>query len=507
VRSRSAVRKPTDNLDRGGGKSSMKLLALPNNLLMHPAVPAAAWTAIAAVSVYAYFFIQISVNTFIKSDGYYWIAYVIKPFIENGFSWEQIWYIRRSGDHLQPLTKALYLANTRYFDLDLKLFGAIGYFCLLGTTILFFAHFVTHHRQRIAQSVHAEWLAVVFFILLHFVFFNYNATVHYGYALIMVNTLYSVFIPAVFIVLFDRYLIGKSTRLIWVAVSALMVAGVGNTNLLYLLTAICTSAAVLIMQFYDSAVRRRAVKVTLILIAVVALQKMAMAVLAQPVGRFHDGISSLQSNVIVYGKALILALGTTVITPQQLAMVFGIKNNTDILLAIGTVFLALVLMIYFIYFSTDGFKRSTIPIFFFTLYFATVVGIILKRGPTFGETCTLFPRYVKNYNLIYVGLLWICMSFIADPKRDWRRTFSMIVATVFLLVNLAFLTSSMLQSKYVVKANRSVRAIIENAVGGHPETISSLPVWAKPAGWKDHDLIAVQQFLKTHHLTFFGDRQ
>jgi hypothetical protein len=225
----------------------------------------------------AYNFIDSNINTYIKNDGYYWVEHVIKPFLKNGFSWDQIFYTRGRGDHFQPLTKALYLLNAYKFKLDLKLFGIIGYVSLLISTLLMVFHYIRQNLINSKISLDRRLLTIILVILFYFIFFNFNSTTQYGYELILVNTLYSLLIPIAFIILFDRYLTGHKIQLIWIVTAAFIVAIIGSTNLLYLAAALGTSIIILFLRFNDKVIKKRTINLIIGLIIIIFAQKIFFA--------------------------------------------------------------------------------------------------------------------------------------------------------------------------------------------------------------------------------------
>jgi hypothetical protein len=88
----------------------------------------AGWIVFTAASVNTLLFVLLYTNPIIVADDWYFLSAFLRPALEGNLEFSDFFVYRGSGDHVQPLHKAILLMELNWFNLDYTPSAVIGVF-------------------------------------------------------------------------------------------------------------------------------------------------------------------------------------------------------------------------------------------------------------------------------------------------------------------------------------------------------------------------------------------
>lgn len=355
-------------------------------------------------------FISVAASPIIRDDAWYFLSSQVQPWIEHGFSWTDIFVKRGLTDHAQPLNKLSLFVNYNLFGLDFKyeaLFGFIGFVAIILLCLSFFV------KKTISQSV--SWVSTGFFLLAILTLTSLNSTELYTWPLVTFSYL-PLFLALMLPFLVWRFLECQST-FIPIILAFVVFLLIGDTA--SIIAWVSLTAAIVLTLICDSEVSR---KRSLIWIAGSALLVAGYFVLlnAKFMGgseRQNPGGQPLDFlNINIYLDLVRIVFSSSLVHQQHLTAAGSYQKVLSWLIALP-VFYCFTLHFFLLIFQKR--RQTSIDIFVtFILVYAScsIAAIVVGRVPEYGIDYLHQPRYVLVYQLIPFAL-FIKYCFCQDNNR------------------------------------------------------------------------------------------
>jgi hypothetical protein len=380
------------------------------------------------------YFISVAASPIIRNDGWYFLASQIHPWIDQGFSWADIFVKRRLTDHAQPLNKLFLYLNYRLFNLDFKYEAIAGFSGIFLTVILFLSFFI---KRVMSQSM--TWFGAGFFLLALLTITSLNSRELYTWPLVTFSYL-PLFITFSLPFLAWYFLKYKST-VTSIVIAAFIFVLIGDTA--SIISWLSLSAAVVLISISDSEIsKKRAFIWILCSSLIVASYFFVINFNFLGGGEGHNPPNSALElfNINFYVECMRIVFSSSLIHAEHLSNTAGHQKLFSWLVAIP------VLYFYIEHFFSLVFKRQpqTIIDFLvtFILIYATfsVVAIIVGRVPVYGVDYLNQPRYVLVYQLIPFALFMKYCFSLSDKKSEIivRKATALIVLPVMLCAQIYF---------------------------------------------------------------------
>ena len=344
------------------------------------------------------YFISVAASPIIRDDGWYFLASQIQPWIEQGFSWTDIFVKRGLTDHAQPLNKIFLFINYKFFNLDFKYEAIAGFAGIVFTIFLFLSIYI---KKIINQSITLSGAG--FFVLAILTFTSLNSRELYSWPLVTFSYLpfFLALLLSFFAWKFLKYQLTISAMLIAAAIFIL----IGDTA--SIITWLSLTTAVGLISFSDNEISRKralmwvACSAFIVAVYFIVININFMGGAAQP----KAGNKSIDLlSISFYLEFIRIVFSSSLIHSEHLARAGNYQTFLSWVIAIP------VLYFYIEHFVSMVFKkrRQTLVDFLvtFILVHATlsVAAIVVGRLPEFGIGYLNQPRYVLVYQLIPFAL-------------------------------------------------------------------------------------------------------
>lgn len=370
------------------------------------------------------YFVSVAASPIIRDDGWYFLASQIHPWIDQGFSWADIFVKRGLTDHAQPLNKLFLYLNYRVFNLDFTYEAIAGFAGVFLTVVLFLSFFV---KRVMSQSM--TWFGAGFFVLAVLTLTSLNSRELYSWPLVTFS-----YLPLSLTLLLPflawRFLSYQST-IASIVVTAFIFVLIGDTA--SIISWLSLTTAVVLISISDSGFSRKRVLIWILGSAFIVASYFFVLNF-----KFIGGTTEQQSlnnkldffNIDFYFECIRIVFSSSLIHSEHLAGITGYQKLFSWLVAIP------VLGFYIAHFFSLVFKkrRQTIVDFFvtFILVYATfsIAAIIVGRVPEFGVDYLNQPRYVLVYQLIPFALL---MKYCFLPENEKSQIITRKIAVLMTL--------------------------------------------------------------------------
>lgn len=343
------------------------------------------------------YFISVAANPILRDDAWYFLASQVQPWIEQGFSWKDLFVKRDLTDHAQPLNKLFLYLNYKFLNLDFKYEAIAGFFGILFTAFLFLSIFI---KRTINQSV--TLVGAGFFILAVLTLTSLNSRELYSWPLVTFS--YLPFFLALLLPFLAWRFLNSQLPFVSILIAALIFILIGDTA--SVIAWLSVVAALTLISISDSEISRKRVALWIVCSAVIVaayfiiVNVSFMGGVAQP--KAHKNFSLL--NINFYIELIRIVFSSSLVHSEHLARAGNYQALLSWIIAIP------ILYFYIKHFVDIIFKRQQqglIDLFVtFILVYATlsVTAIVVGRVPEFGISYLNQPRYVLVYQLIPFAL-------------------------------------------------------------------------------------------------------
>lgn len=373
------------------------------------------------------YFISVAASPIIRDDGWYFLASQIQPWIEQGFSWTDIFVKRGLTDHAQPLNKLFLFVNYQFFNLDFKYEAMAGFVGLFLTVFLFLSIFI---KKTISQSTSV--LGAGFFILAVLTLTSLNSRELYSWPLVTFS--YLPFFLALLLPLFAWRFLKYQLTLVSIFVAALIFLLIGDTASIIAWLSLTAAVALIVISDSDVSKKRAALWIAcsaFVVAAYFAVINIHFLSGASQPKTDNKGLDLL--NIHFYLELVRVVFSSALVHSEHLARAGSYQTLLSWAIAIA------VLYFYLEHFFSLVFKKQqqTLINFFvtFILVYATlsVAAIVVGRVPEFGIGYLNQPRYVLVYQLIPFAL-FIKYCFIQQDKSRQQITRKIMVVVALPLM-------------------------------------------------------------------------
>ncbi len=374
------------------------------------------------------YFISVAASPIIRDDGWYFLASQIQPWIEQGFSWKDIFVKRGLTDHAQPLNKIFLFLNYKLFNLDFKYEAIAGFFGIFFTVFLFLSIYI---KKTVSQSI--SLCSAGFFVLAILTITSLNSRELYSWPLVTFS--YLPFFLALLLPFFAWRFLNDQLTISSILIAAFIFVLIGDTA--SIIAWLSLTVAVALISFSDSEISKKRVAIWVACSAFVVaayfiiLNINFMGGAAQPKAS-HKGLDLF--SISFYLEFVRIVFSSSLIHQEHLARAGNYQ-----------VFLSWVVAIPVLYFYIEHFvsmvfkkQRKTLVDFLvtFILVYATlsVAAIVVGRVPEFGIGYLNQPRYVLVYQLIPFALfIKYCFLPVLAQRQIIGRKIIVIVALPLML--------------------------------------------------------------------------
>jgi hypothetical protein len=374
------------------------------------------------------YFISVAASPIIRDDGWYFLASQIQPWIEQGFSWTDIFVKRDLTDHAQPLNKLFLYLNYQLFNLDFRyeaIAGFVGVFC---TVFLFLSSYI---KKTISQS--SSLCSAGFFVLAMLTLTSLNSRELYSWPLVTFS--YLPFFLALLLPFFAWRFLNYQLTIGSIVIAALIFVVIGDTA--SIIAWLSLTAAIALITFSDSEISKKRVALWIACTALVVATYFIIINIHFIGGPAQPKADSKNLDLLspgFYLEFFRIVFSSSLIHPEHLARAGSYQTLLSWLVAIP------VLYFFVAHFVSLVFKkqRQTLISFVvtFVLIYATlsITAIVVGRVPEFGIGYLNQPRYVLVYQLIPFAL-FIKYCFLPAQAR-WKAIARTIAVTIALPIML-----------------------------------------------------------------------
>lgn len=432
-----------------------------------------------------------------RSDAWYFIHMIVRPLHEGTFAITNLVTVRDPSLGINLWYKLFLALNYELFQLDYALESSVAALAHVVLGVLITVSYI----KNAPDSALIIKLAGVCSVLL--ALFSMNSYTQYTWSLLGFNYVY-VSVGLWLFMLLDGWVKGKDQHVYILAIAALLISSGANMGDLLVVSAVIFSL------FYAVKSRER-VKIQFavlffiaVLISIWVRSNLTLSVTTDMPGmmeRASDILGDLDLMIV----ALFRAIAQGVVTIEILEKVKCCEPKwLSFYLGMSIAVIQLTTLYY--YLKNKHSQKNSVPVMLMIVPYLAILGIVVKRVPTFGEETIFSPRYVFMFQLSLVSWIWM-MGYILGAKH--RLKFVKIHLPSISIIGAVFFCMILLQSVYLNRAfhtapyisafYQKIRTDIKEAAEKHKSGIPVEITYCQHA-----DCQRNSAFLKAAKLSFFA---
>jgi hypothetical protein len=373
------------------------------------------WACFALLAINALAFVNYVAAPHIRADIFRHLLDIVLPFLQGKEDASVLW----TNHHPVPLLHLLQIVNLKLFGFRLDYDAYFGLFFQVLTTLLIL---VSIRRTTLAPTRKLEFLAALGAILIASIALGFNSLEQYTWPLLTLQQYLHFFGIAVFLLVHRSLLADKPEQWYFaVAVAALLlIFANGSFGTIFL----ASIFAVLVLVF---TLERRSVylHLALVIAAAVIVHRLFMhlAVPVGPAGPSADGIGRTLKALLMNpaGTLTRVSIGLSSGLVDIVSLKDRFPQAEQLLIFMAQLLTFVYAGVLILYLKKGLYRKSTTPL-------ALMIAALL-----FGAASLIFrfwymdtwglatPRYVPNFKLGIIGMLWALWLIVSDTVSSRER--------------------------------------------------------------------------------------
>jgi hypothetical protein len=370
------------------------------------------WACFTLFALNAFAFIFYATAAHIRSDVLRHLEEIVLPLLEGRAGLSILW----SNHHPAPLLHLIQIANLKFFGFRLDYDAFLGFFFQVLGIFLILKSILTYISKRHNQIGFMDALGALLIISIAL---GFNSLLQYTWPL-LATVQYLYFFAIVVFLLVDRCIAAESRsgQLAIAAASLIFMFANADYGTIFL-------AAIIAVLMLVYSIERKAVylRTTLILAAAwIAYRLILLAILPESAPAPPDYTSQLIANLlsqpIITFTRFALALGTGLVDTASIKNDF--PGREQLLIGIAQLNAVVFVAIFITYLRKKLYRASVAPLALMLASVIFSVSILIYRYWEVGDNIWALanPRYVPNFKLANIGMLWAMWLILKDHAAD-----------------------------------------------------------------------------------------
>lgn len=465
------------------------------------------WLLIAILAINVVGYVANTSMPHVRSDAWFFVSEFLMPWYEGQFGFTDIYTVRGSGDHVQPIHRTLLFINAILFDLNFRIEAIFGVLFLIASCLILVRHIlqITSHLQK-DKSLYLLLFSFSMIVL------GFNTTVIYNWSLVTLGYM-TVFINITLFILMSKLITNNDQTchrsLILVSVVTALSLFVGDDIGIL----VGTLSVIVLGVVYAFGRKVHILKLAIIISSLVLLYTEIKAGiltnLSSNSSKNHlaSAINFYFSDLSLLLEAIKVPLADSLLHISYLKKIFVEPEIASSLL--GYMMICVHLVAWYIFIKYQLYRVTYVPVFLMLYSYALIAGILLYRVPDFGIGYLHSPRYIRAYQIGLWGML-MCyilyfMNMTAVGRENVRKGVT-VVASFLILIQVCLILVEWGNSKYINKYSEEAAARLIYYSG---ESDIGKPCNKKTAGpicnMTDSERARLIGFLKDKRLNVFSD--
>jgi len=335
-----------------------------------------------------------------RGDHWRWLKSALIPYLHGEKSFfDFITYEFYPLSHSHILTISNVWLNYHLFDLDYRIESYIGLISTLCATYLMCKHFWDTRNKNMPNMAALLTITLIIAIFLNIRNVNPWTLVQFEYLYILLTI--------VFFLIVDAFLNEKVNRPALISVSIFMFFLGDATG-----TAALAGTIGFLFLFHF---KRHALTAGLLIIVIIGCVGLSHLIMTDM--RPHTNVSKLEAILYVFNHPIetikvILIMSSQAIVEKHAIRHFIPDGWEAYQYIIGGIVFSFILFAVYNFYRHEKIRTQALPMLLIMLFAVTMLGVILTRFPVGGVEAGHASRYMRLFQLGFIGAIWINASYI-----------------------------------------------------------------------------------------------